>query len=221
VTSHDEMRERIGAGECITFDRFQFLGSKEKKLYPRFQLVVLGRRTLQKTLFLQHLVQSGQASDFVEPPLIDTQLVGRELVLSLLPSVYRLWPKVNGNVRCVELFDVEQTEGTSNRVCLWTGSEDDLVSDGIATARRNRCSTFVVLTGNVPEKYESKLDLVDTTGVIRVERHFYNPEKSSDELMQSWRSYLDDDPKDALRLITKSICRQCGPQYSAGGCSVV
>lgn len=38
VSTRDEMRERIQAGECIAFDSLAFLGTKKKKLLPRFQV---------------------------------------------------------------------------------------------------------------------------------------------------------------------------------------
>ncbi len=226
VTTRIEMRERIGAGECIAFDSLAFLGTKQKKLYPRFQVVVLGRRCVQKTLFLQHLAQSGQDEDFCEPPLSDTQVVGKELVVSFLPSVYRLWPKVNDQIRCVELFDLEQMDVNLTRLestWLWAGSEEELLSDGTALAQRypKYSATFVVLTQMVPDEYEPRIDLGNRTDPACVWRYFYNPEKSSDELMRSWHSRLDDDPKNALRLITASICRRCGPTYSTGACFIV
>jgi hypothetical protein len=38
VSTRDEMRQRIQAGECIAFDSLAFLGTKKKKLLPRFQV---------------------------------------------------------------------------------------------------------------------------------------------------------------------------------------
>jgi hypothetical protein len=188
------------------------------------KIIVIGPRSVQKALFLQHLTQSGQAREFCEPALDETEVVGRELLFDVLPPVYRLWPKIDSKVRCVELIDLEKAPSRSSvvplregRTYLWAGTEAHM-EDGIATVKELNgyvCSGLVLL--GPCEDPSAAQNAKERTKDARVDVFSYNPE-DTDDLIKSWNT--DDEGVSVIALITESICRHCGPRMYAGGCSL-
>jgi hypothetical protein len=216
----------------VSFDPHAMLAQRKKKLYPRYQVFVVGKQSPEKTLFLKQMARYGRAEEgFVEPSLEDTMLVREgaeeeeeeeegkeeEEEETFNSSMYRVWPMIKGSRRCVEFIDISEPLKTDRH---WRRRQIVFSYAFFDPSIPNPPSNYEIfcLGGNQTEERKQKLRdekgrktlVFDSTAICDEE----------ETLEKSWNAFRRDEPESDIEHISNVIGNMLFPTYG-GACSIV